>query len=68
MIYSAVAQLLALLLDRLALLGRSDHAKDLEILALRQQLHILQRAQPVARPTRGEKLVLVQPHRGGVRN
>jgi transposase InsO family protein len=58
MVYNALAHLLAILLDLLALLRRSDHAKDLEILALRQQLRILQRAQPVVRPTRCEKLVL----------
>lgn len=58
MLYSALAQMLALLLDIVALLRPSDHAKDVEILALRQQLHILQRAQPAARPTRGEKLLL----------
>jgi putative transposase len=58
MIYSALAHLLALLRDLLALMRRSDQAKDLEILALRQQVHILQRAQPAVRPSRGEKLLL----------
>src|SRR5437870_46973 len=58
MIYSALAHLLALLLDLLALVRRSDPAKDLEILALRQHLHLLQRTQPAVRPTRGEKLLL----------
>jgi putative transposase len=58
MIFSALAHLFALVLDLLALVRRSAPAKDLEILALRQQLHILQRTQPHARPTRGEKLLL----------
>jgi hypothetical protein len=56
--YGALAYLFALLLDLFALLRRSDQAKDLEILALRQQLRLLQRAQPAARPTRGEKFLL----------
>jgi putative transposase len=58
MFYRVLAQLLTLILDLLALVRRSDRAKDLEILVLRQQLHILRRAQPVVRPSRGEKLVL----------
>jgi transposase InsO family protein len=58
MLYSPLAQLLALVLDLLALLRQSDQAKDLEILALRQQLHLLQRARPSVRPSCGEKLVL----------
>lgn len=58
MIYGALAHLVALLLDLLAVVRRSDHAKDLEILALRQQLHILQRTQRPVHPTRGEKLLL----------
>ena len=56
--YSALAHLLALLLDIVALVWRSEQAKDLEILALRQQVRVLQRAQPTVRPTRGEKLLL----------
>jgi hypothetical protein len=42
MLYSALAHLFALVLDLLALVRRSDQAKDLEILALRQQLPHLQ--------------------------
>lgn len=46
MIYSILGQLLGLLVDLFALLRWSDHAKDLEILALRQQLYqgVTQRA------------------------
>jgi transposase InsO family protein len=59
MIYTVLAHLVAFLLDLLGLVGQSEHAKDLEILALRQQLRILQRSQsrPV-RPARGEQVVL----------
>jgi len=59
MIFSVLAQLVALLLDLGRLLLRTDQSKDIEILLLRRQLAILQRTQ--ARPpriTRGEKLTL----------
>jgi hypothetical protein len=58
MLYSTLAHVLALVLDLLTLPRRSDQAKDLQILALRQQPRILQSIQPPARPTRGPKLLL----------
>lgn len=59
MIYLLLAHLVSLLLDLLAILLRSQHHKDLEILLLRQQLRILQRQHPYApRIPRWEKLAL----------
>jgi hypothetical protein len=54
--FSAVlAQILDLLLDLLTVRWRSVATKDLEILVLRQQLHVLQRTQVHARrPSRAE--------------
>jgi transposase InsO family protein len=59
MLFFVLASLLSWLVDLATLRFRSDRAKDLEILLLRRQLAILQRAQarPV-RPTRWEKLGL----------
>lgn len=59
MIFSVLAQLVALLHDLGRLLLRTGQSKDVEILLLRRQLAILQRTQ--ARPpwiTRWEKLAL----------
>jgi transposase len=65
MIWSFVAQLLALLLDLLTPRRRPERAKDLEIALLRQQLRLLRRQQ--ARPPRlrqAERLILaVLAHR-----
>ncbi len=59
MIYFLLAQIWAFLLDVLAIAWRSGHEKDLEILLLRQQLHILQRKhQRPPRISRWEKLAL----------
>ena len=41
-----LAHALSLLLDRIRVLRRSSHDKDVEILLLRQQLRMLQRKQP----------------------
>src|SRR2546426_8911492 len=59
MLYTVLAHLVTFLLDLLCLARQSEHAKDLEILTLRQQLRILQRAQarPV-RPARWEKAIV----------
>ena len=59
MIYTVLAHLVTFLLDLLCLARQSEHAKDLEILALRQQLHILQRShsRPV-RAARSEKVIV----------
>lgn len=59
MIYTALAHLVTFLLDLLCLVRQSEHAKGLEIVALRQHLRILQRGQsrPV-RPARWERGVL----------
>src|SRR5579859_2387092 len=59
MVFAALARLLAVLIDLVTTVWRSDREKDLEILLLRRQLAILQRAQ--ARPprlSRWEKLGL----------
>jgi putative transposase len=59
MFWFVVAQVFTWVLDVLAVLGQSDHEKDIEILLLRQQLRIVDRKQ--ARPrhlSRGEKLSL----------
>jgi putative transposase len=59
MIYLLLAHLVSLLLDLFAILLRSQHHKDLEILLLRQQLRILQRQHPRApRVPRCDKLAL----------
>jgi putative transposase len=59
MIFAAIAHLLALLIDLATCTWRSDRAKDLEILLLRQQLALLQRTQPrPPRLTRWERLGL----------
>ncbi len=60
MIYFLLARTFAFLLDLLAIMWRSDHEKDLEILLLRQQLRILQRKHPhPPRLSRWDKLGLV---------
>lgn len=59
MIYTVLAHLVTFLLDLLCLARRSEHAKDLEILALRQQVRILRRAQArLVRPARWEKVIV----------
>ena len=59
MVYLAIARLLSLLVDLATLHWRSDRAKDLEILLLRHQLAILQRAQAgPPRLTRWDRLTL----------
>jgi putative transposase len=59
MIYFLLAHCLAFLLDVIAIAGRSDREKDLEILLLRQQLRMLQRKHPhPPRLSRWEKLGL----------
>ena len=50
MIFVVVARLFSALLDSLSVFARTDHENDLEILLLRQQLRIMQRAH--ARPPR----------------
>ena len=50
MIFSVFARLFSVLLDLLALLARSEHEKELEILLLRQQIRIMQRTR--TRPPR----------------
>lgn len=68
MIFFLLARSFAFLLDVIAIAWRSDHEKDLEILLLRQQLHILQRKHPrTPRISRWEKLCpgyLLHPPRG----
>ncbi len=59
MIFSVLAHILAFVIDLCTGGRRSEQAKDLEILVLRQQLRILQRTQThPPRPTRWEKLTL----------
>ncbi|HSH77975.1 MAG TPA: integrase core domain-containing protein [Herpetosiphonaceae bacterium] len=59
MIYFILARIFSCLLDLFAIMWRSDHEKDLEILLLRQQLRILQRKRPCPpRISRWEKLAL----------
>ncbi len=59
MIYFLLARTFAFLLDLVAIMWRSDHEKDLEILLLRQQLRILQRKHPrPPRLSRSDKLGL----------
>jgi hypothetical protein len=59
MIFSVLAYILSRVVDLLTGGRRSEQAKDLDILLLRQQLRILQRTQMhPPRPTRWEKLTL----------
>jgi transposase InsO family protein len=59
MIFSVLAYILSLVLDLCTSSRRSEQAKDLEILVLRQQLRILQRTQlHPPRPSRWDKLTL----------
>ena len=59
MSYFALGRIFSLLLDLIAIVWRSEHEKDLEILLLRQQLRILQRKHPhPPRLSRCEKLGL----------
>jgi putative transposase len=48
MIFMLIAQLISLALDLCAINHRSERHKDLQILLLRQQLHILQRQHPTS--------------------
>jgi len=50
MFFFLLAQAFSLLLDLIWLTCRTAHDKDLEILLLRQQLHILQRKHPHVPP------------------
>jgi putative transposase len=60
MIFFLLAHVFSMLLDLVMRRKRSNHDKDVEILLLRQQLHILQRAQSRApRISRWEKLTLL---------
>ncbi len=60
MIFFVVAHIFSLLCDLAGLSRQTDHDKDVEILLLRQQLHILQRKQShPLRISRWEKLTLV---------
>ena len=59
MFYLLLAQIVSLLLELCAVIRRSEHHKDLQILLLRQQLRILQRHHPKQpRLSRWEKLTL----------
>jgi len=59
MFFAVLAQILGIMLDLLTVRWRSEAAKDLEILVLRQQLRVVQRTQvPAPRPSRWEKLTL----------
>src|SRR5262249_42195353 len=59
MVYAIVAQVLSLLVDLLSGGRRSEQAKELEILVLRQQLRVLQRTQAhPPQPSRWEKRAL----------
>ena len=60
MLFFLVAHVFSILLDLIGLRHQTDHAKDVEILLLRQQLRILQRKQPhPPHISRWEKLTLV---------
>ena len=48
----------------LALLARSDHAKDAEILILRHQVAVIQRQVKTPRLTWADRAVLAEPFRG----
>src|SRR5438270_142931 len=59
MFFAVLTHILGILLDLLTVRWRSAATKDLEILVLRQQVHILQRTQVHApQPSRWEKLTL----------
>ena len=58
MFWSALAQLVAVLLDVLMARRRPEGAKDLEIAVLRHQLRMLERRQPRPRLARWERLTL----------
>jgi transposase InsO family protein len=58
MFWSAIAHLVALLIDLVAARRQSDCAKDLEIVVLRHQLRVLQRRQRQPRLARWERLTL----------
>jgi hypothetical protein len=59
MIFSVLAHILSLVIDLCTGGRRSEQAKDLEILVLRQQLCILQRTQTQSlRPSRWENLTV----------
>ncbi len=59
MIHFALGRIFSLLLALLAIGRNSDHEKDLQILLLQQQLHILQRKQPrLPRISRWQKFIL----------
>lgn len=46
MMFFVLGRIVSILLDLIAVVGRSEHQKELEILLLRQQLRILQRKHP----------------------
>src|SRR3954454_11007527 len=56
--WSALAQLVAVLLDLLTARPQPEGAKDLEIVVLRHQLRMLERRQPRPRLSRWERLTL----------
>src|SRR4051812_11405033 len=58
MFWSALAQLVAVLLDMLMARRRPEGAKDLEIAVLRHQLRMLERRLPRPRLSRWERLTL----------
>jgi putative transposase len=59
MIFNVLAHMISLMIDLLVGRRRSEQAKDLEILVLRQQLRVLQRTQAhPPQPSRWEKLIL----------
>src|SRR4051794_35999539 len=58
MFWSAMAQLMSLLLDLFMACRQPDGAKDLEILLLRHQLRVLQRRLPQPRLAPWERLTL----------
>jgi hypothetical protein len=58
MFWSAIAQLVALLLDLITVRRQAEGAKDLEIVVLRHQLRVLERRRPRSRLSRWEQLTL----------
>ncbi len=58
MVWSALASLVAVILDLLTARPQSEGAKDLEIVVLRHQLRMLERRQPRLRLSRWERLTL----------
>jgi putative transposase len=58
MFWSAIAHLVALLIDLITARRRADYAKDLEIAVLRHQLRVLERRRPSLRLARCEQLML----------